>query len=213
MKYFAGIGSRSTPLEIRPLIDELCKVLIEQGYVLRSGAAEGADTFFEDAYDRFGGTSEIYLPWPGFADGREESSTGSSINERSNSKKTFITEPTQEAFQMAAKYHPGWMYLTYGGKKLHARNCHQVLGYDLHTPAIFILCWKDPSKQGGTDQALRIAKDKNIPILNLFSGNKTSQVSFEKEGASLSLTSQDDLNEVIKEFKKYIKHFEEMAGG
>ena len=47
------------------------------------------------------------------------------------------------------------------------RNVHQVLGYDLETPTDFIVCYtKDDKDQGGTGQALRIAYDRTIPIID-----------------------------------------------
>lgn len=52
--------------------------------------------------------------------------------------------------------------------KLHARNCYQVLGADLRTPTQFVICWTPRgSGEGGTGQALRIAKAYNIPIFDL----------------------------------------------
>lgn len=46
---------------------------------------------------------------------------------------------------------------------------YQVLGYDLKTPSDMVICWtKDGGASGGTGQALRIAKDYNIPIYNLY---------------------------------------------
>lgn len=49
-----------------------------------------------------------------------------------------------------------------------SRNSYQVLEKDLNTPVEFVLCWtKDGKASGGTGQAMRIAKDKNIPIFNL----------------------------------------------
>ena len=48
-----------------------------------------------------------------------------------------------------------------------ARNSYQVLGYDLNTPSSFIVCYtKNGKLTGGTAQALKIAKDYNIPIFN-----------------------------------------------
>ena len=66
---------------------------------------------------------------------------------------------------MAAEFHPAWDRCSRGARALHARNCHQVLGWDLKTPSEFILCWtKDGKASGGTGQAMRIAKAFNIPI-------------------------------------------------
>ncbi len=53
-------------------------------------------------------------------------------------------------------------------KKLHARNCFQILGYDLNSPSEFIICWTKSGKLvGGTAQGLRIAIKYNIKIYNL----------------------------------------------
>jgi len=68
---------------------------------------------------------------------------------------------------IAAIYHPYWNNLSYGAKKLLARNVYQVLGYDLQTPSSFIVCWtKDGKGSGGTGQAIRIAKAYGIPVFD-----------------------------------------------
>lgn len=148
MKFYAGIGSRETPLSIKPQIERVVMYLNSREYILRSGGAPGADTFFEEYADK----KEIFLPWRGFND---------------NLSELYI--PTIEAFEMAEKYHPGWFSLSSGAKKLMARNCNQVLGEDLNTPVEFIVCWtRDGKASGGTGQALRIAEDLKIPIYNLY---------------------------------------------
>ena len=71
------------------------------------------------------------------------------------------------AFEIASKYHPRWNYLSQGAKFLQARNSHQILGWDLNTPSDFVICWTKGGKgQGGTGQALRLARDYNIPIFD-----------------------------------------------
>ena len=68
----------------------------------------------------------------------------------------------------AAYYHPAWDRCSAAAKKFHGRNCYQILGYDLHTPTKFVLCWTPGGKiTGGTGQALRIAKDLNIRVFNM----------------------------------------------
>lgn len=149
MKYYAGIGSRSTPPYICLLMKEIAHALEKRGYILRSGGAEGADASFEAGV---GSTAkEIYLPWPGF-----------------NGNKSFLNYTSKEAMAMAAKYHPAWDQCSQGAKKLHARNCHQILGMDLATPSDFVICWTPGGQlKGGTAQALRIALDLDIRIYNL----------------------------------------------
>lgn len=148
MSYYAGIGSRETPIELKPVIKQLVEELNNKGYILRSGGAPGADSFFEE----YSENSEIFLPWRNF-----------------NNNTSTLFNPTQEAFNMAEKYHPNWKKLSYGAKKLMARNTHQILGEDLKTPVDFVICWtKNGKTVGGTGQALRIAEDLGIPIYNLY---------------------------------------------
>lgn len=156
MKYYAGIGSRETPIELKDNIKNIVEYLNSLDYILRSGAAPGADTFFEE----YAGQKEIYLPWRNF-EGNE----------------SRLYKPSKESFEMAAKYHPNWYRLSIGARRLMARNCHQVLGQDLKTPVKFIVCWtKDGGATGGTGQALRMAKDLNIPVYNLFFDNMVDKI-------------------------------------
>jgi hypothetical protein len=151
MKYYAGIGSRETPIELKNNIRLIVEYLNGLDYTLRSGAAPGADSFFEE----YANKKEIFLPWRDF-----------------NGNDSQLYSPTKESFEMASRYHPGWNRLSFGARKLMARNCHQVLGRDLKTPVKFIVCWtKDGGATGGTGQALRMAADLNIPIYNLFFEN------------------------------------------
>jgi len=145
---YTGIGSRETPTELKNDIKSIVEHLNKKGYTLRSGGAPGADSFFEEHAEK----KEIYLPWRGF-----------------NGNTSLLFNPTPEAFEMAQKYHPNWGRLSYGAKKLMARNCHQVLGLDLKSPTDFIVCWtKDGKATGGTGQALRMAEDLKIPVYNLY---------------------------------------------
>lgn len=149
-KYYAGIGSRETPKELIPEIQSISTTLYGEGYILRSGGAPGADTFFENLIPQSG--KEIYLPWKGF-----------------NDNTSSLYEITPESLKMAESYHPGWSRLSTGAKKLMARNCFQVLGFDLKTPVEFIVCWTPEGKiAGGTGQAMRIAKRFDIPVYNLY---------------------------------------------
>lgn len=129
--------------------------------ILRSGAADGADTAFEVGASIGKGNMEIYLPWPQFNDCAHDY--------------VQLTAPTEDAMALAAQYHPGWQYLKPAAKKLIARNSHQVLGPQLDDPVDMIVCWtpdgatdKTTGKTGGTGQALRIAADyPQIEVLNL----------------------------------------------
>lgn len=168
---YAGIGSRKTPRIYIELFQRVGKYLASQGVILRSGGAEGADKAFEVGCDTVKGRKEVYIPWKGFND--------SSSN---------LIVKDKNAFEIAKKYHPQWSILSQGAKKLQARNCHQVLGEDLNSPSAFIICWtKDGNGQGGTGQALRIAKDYNIPVFDC--------------------GSYDDIDECRKELFEFIKQY------
>ena len=135
-------------MELFPKIRRISHYLEEKGYILRSGGANGADKFFEVGVKN----KEIYLPWKGF---------------NNNDSRLFTI--SKEAIKMAESYHPNWLGLSDAARSLMARNCYQVLGEDLKTPSEFIVCYTTDGKaSGGTGQALRIAKDKSIPVFNLF---------------------------------------------
>lgn len=152
MKIYTGIGSRSTPENILGLIHQVSKKLDDMGFLLRSGGANGADSAFEE----FSNNKEIYLPWNGF-NGRKHD--GISYFTYTQCSGNLIAEET------VTDFHPKPNALTNAGRKLMARNAMQILGRDCESPTDVVICWTNET--GGTNQALRIAKSHNIPILNL----------------------------------------------
>ena len=148
-KFYTGIGSREVHSHVIKMAILIAQELVKYGFILRSGGAEGMDFAFEWGCDKAGGRKEIYLPWKDF-----------------NNNKSHLYSPSPLAFEYASEFHPNWKNLSEGSKKLHARNSHQILGFDLETPSRFVICYSDGS--GGTEQALRIAKELNIPVYNLF---------------------------------------------
>ena len=147
-KYYAGIGSRATPPYVLEMMTDLAKTYREEGYILRSGGARGADSAFEKGA---GDQKEIFLPWKRFME----------------HPSPFFT-PTKEAWRLAPKFHPAWDRLTRPAKLLHARNVHQILGRDLKTPVEFVSCWTPGGALiGGTATAIRIANAYDIRVINL----------------------------------------------
>ena len=59
---YAGIGSRKAPPDVLRKMKKIAERLAARSYTLRSCAAEGSDTAFEQGC----GSHEIFLPWPGF---------------------------------------------------------------------------------------------------------------------------------------------------
>lgn len=149
---YAGIGSRSTPPQILAQMRRLAGELAGLGWTLRSGAAQGADTAFEEGALAAGGGVELYLPWPGFQGRRQ----------------ARLVRPTAAAMAMAERFHPAWHRVSPGARPLHARNSHQVLGPALDDPVALVICWtRGALGGGGTGQALRIARAHGIPVVDL----------------------------------------------
>lgn len=145
--YYTGIGSRKTPDRYCAAFTLLAARLEHQGYILRSGGAIGADTAFENGVTDPDNT-DIYLPWKDF-----------------NNNTSDKHEVCDKAMEIAAHYHPAWDRCNRVARLFHGRNSYQVLGDDLNTPSEFVFCWSPNS--GGTEQALRIARDYGIPIFNM----------------------------------------------
>jgi hypothetical protein len=146
--FYAGIGSRKTPQDILEKMKVIGYVLALQGYILRSGGAEGADSAFETGCDMAKGEKEIFLPWRRF-----------------NGHSSLLYTPSPEAFEIASRRHPSWDRVSDGGKALHARNSHQILGNSLKEPIQFVVCYSEGV--GGTEQALRLADELKIYVINL----------------------------------------------
>jgi hypothetical protein len=72
------------------------------------------------------------------------------------------------AQSLARRYHPAWLKLTPAMKQLITRNSYQVMGPDLQSPCLFVLCWTPSGLgQGGTGQSIRIAKAHDIPVFDM----------------------------------------------
>lgn len=159
MDYYAGIGSREAPADVLVILEELGYQLGLAGLTVRSGGADGADTAFEQGAIRAGAPKDIYIPWNGF-----------------NGNKSTLFGVKPEALALAATLHPAWDQLGQGPRKMHARNCAQILGEDLATPAKFVICWTPDGcesektrnrKTGGTATGIVLAERKGIPVFNL----------------------------------------------
>lgn len=168
-KFYTGVGSRQTPPAIQDLITRIAAKLESVGYILRSGAAEGADQAFErgvtDAANK-----QIFIAWNGFC-GRQMGRDGVI---------PLIDCCERRAFHIASEVHPAWgavradgsPVLNHGAKALHARNTYQVLGARLDTPSKFLICWAPVDKhgvpKGGTRTAWVLAERERVECFNLF---------------------------------------------
>lgn len=187
---FAGIGSRDTPPDMLDLLRRASHWLVATGWTCRTGGAPGADTaceqgalqaLHEDALvgpeHASHGQLEVYLPWPRFERGTAYYDRVCHTPDGDLNLVCF-DETSDHAHDLAASLHPAWGGLTQGARKLHARNCYQILGYGLDRPVGFVLCWtKDGAlgtpeapvtkETGGTGQAIRLAAARSIEVMNL----------------------------------------------
>lgn len=152
---YTGIGSRTVPPEYRLTMHEIGKRLAVRGWTLRSGAAAGSDQAFERGADLvIGCKKEIFVPWNGF--------------ENRYIPNIIIPTKMVEAKEIASKYHPTWKTLKESVRCMMARNVCQVLGDDLNTPTRLVIAYTENGElKGGTAQALRIAHDLNIDVINI----------------------------------------------
>ena len=165
-KYYAGIGSRTISREVAERMTNVAKILSDNGYILRSGNAEGSDQAFALGAER----AEIWLPWYGFnrdfIDHVENNLKRQHIY-RLVGDHCSIGEPDDEAWDSIEKFHPSPKSLTLKGRKFMARNYRQVVGLG-EPDSEFVICWThDGTDVGGTGQAIRIANSKTIPVYNM----------------------------------------------
>lgn len=143
-------------------MQRVARRLEANGYVLYSGACDGADKAFSA-----GCTNKVeFIPWKGF-----QGNIGG------------IVCVSDIALQLASNIHPNWAGCSKGARKLHARNCHQILGLDLRSPVDFVVCWTQDgaevlttSRTGGTGQAIRLANKFNIPVFNLYNSDAIDRI-------------------------------------
>jgi len=159
-RYYTGVGSRETPARVLEQMSSLAAALAQAGFTLRSGGAEGADAAFEQGARTVAGAHmQIYLPWRGF---------------NGNPSPLYTVE--RRALDVARRVHPAWHRLSPAARKLHARNCYQVLGLSFDVPSQFVVCWTSDGcesactrsvKTGGTGTAIELAERHGVPVFNL----------------------------------------------
>lgn len=153
-RFYTGIGSRRAPPSVEFAFKEVVLALNNLDYTVRSGGANGPDSWVE----KYATRTQVFLPCQGF-----------------NGNPSLWCEPVHAAFEIAARVHPAWDRLDDFAKKLHARNVHQVLGPSIYDtphfaarPSDFIVCWTPGGKTvGGTATAIRVAELHSIPVFNL----------------------------------------------
>ena len=152
MKFYAGIGPRTTPKDVQEVMTDIARQLVPTGWCLRSGHADGAD----QAFERGAVNRQIFLPWEGFNNGY------------SNLKDMAVLELTETQLKIARHHHPAWDKCSPGAQRLLARNVPILLGENLDDPVTCVITWlPEPTYQGGTRHALSIASNYGVPVFDL----------------------------------------------
>jgi len=154
MPCYAGIGSRSTPLDILSYMTAIGYYMASKGWILRSGGALGADSafeqgcnkwYYENAKNGWPIPKEIFKAWDIKRD-----------------------DDSLIALNMASTIHPNWPACTEHVRKLHARNIFQIHGRNFQEPVKSVICWTPRGEDvGGTRTAIVAARKYGIKIYNL----------------------------------------------
>ena len=150
--FYAGIGSRYTPVEIQKVMTKVAQFVDSEGWTLRSGGAKGADTAFESGATK----KETFT-----ADSAVPQEAVDSVD------KYHPNVPALNAGKYAAY-----------ARKLMARTWCQIFGSDRNQKiSQFVVCWAKgwtldeegavKDVPGGTGQAVRIAYANGIPVFHL----------------------------------------------
>ena len=157
-KPYAGIGGRNTPDNVLKKFTSIGQELASLGYTLRSGGADGADSAFELGYYHMPASSkEIYRPWKGF---------------NNNKSEYYLRDINKELEKICIDIYGDvrWEIVKKSVRLLHARNVFQILGGDLCSKSLFVVCWTDrpANDTGGTQFGLHLAKKLDIPTYNFY---------------------------------------------
>jgi len=144
---------------------------MSNGFIVRSGAAGGADATVNEAYllcDADVVTEpEVYVPWKGFGEDIRNGITYS-IQGNNNAARTI-----------AQSIHPAWDKCSIGTRSLHTRNVCQILGSDLNTPSTVVLYWcpeRGGKPTGGTATAVNLARKYGIKTVNMLHSDWSNQL-------------------------------------
>ena len=159
MKYATIVGSRHITSQEFVTLREIATKLSYRGYILRSGAADGADSTINHLCD-----VEIILPWNGFNRFKHDG------------KRIWALEflPSKSLAEQRAKaIHPRPDLLTATTLKFHTRNMYQVigpLGIAGIKSEILVYCSDEDATGepiGGTRTAVMYARQLGIETFNI----------------------------------------------
>lgn len=159
MKHATIVGSRRISNEEFIILRDIATRLCFRGYILRSGAADGADSTINHLC-----RVEIILPWNGFNGFYHDGIRVFSLDKL----------PHKDlAEKRALQIHPRPDLLTNTTKKFHTRNIYQIIGprgADGVKSNIVVYCTDDDlngEPTGGTRTAVMYGRELDVPTYNI----------------------------------------------
>lgn len=153
-KPYVGTGNREAPHDVLERMRAFAVELERFNFILRTGGLEGPDEAMETAVKN----PEIFLPWRNF-----------------NNKESKLTFNTKQSLDIAKIFHPGFDTLKDSIKAFLAKNARMVLGNNLRSQAMFVICWSEDGaetgrernpKTGNVGHVIAIANAMKIPVFN-----------------------------------------------
>lgn len=195
----AGIADKETPEQIKTLMTQIGSAIKEAGGWLRSGHSLGDLPFEEGAQER----TILYLPWPEWNKDEEYLSKHQVVysllkNDDYSTKLKAEENLWNIARDSVKEYHASFGQLNWASKANLARMYLIVMGTK-EQPVDAVVCWFKPKKkkkkneeesedsenenvndfQGDPEQAVKIAEDHDIYVINLaepFYKNATAEM-------------------------------------
>ena len=152
---YAGVGARKTPKPVLAVMRRMAWYLVEKGWHLNTGGADGADTAFVEGSPAL---CTVFLPWEDY-------------NDWTGAECVTLGEKALAKLQpFAAAHHDAWERCSARVRKLHARNVAVIGGAGITEPVSAVVCWTEGGRvTGGTGLAIRLAETAGIPVFNLAS--------------------------------------------
>ena len=150
---YVGTGNKDTPDNIISTFKRIAEELENLGYIARTGGMDGPDNVFEAVKN-----VELHLPWKGF-----------------NNKDSKFTFNSDNAKHIAKMFHTSFDTLKPAIQAMLAKNARLVLGKDLKSPAMFVICWsadgaetklEKTASTGNVGHVIAIANAMRIPVFN-----------------------------------------------
>lgn len=151
----AGIGRRDLTRSQHAYLESVGIHLAEQGHILTTGNAQGADQAFALGASIVNpDLVELYLPWPRYE------------VKKAIPGQTFWTadQARPEHVDVARRAHPAWDHLKDGVRKLLVRNAMIIMRWG--EPVIAVYAFPNTEKRGwgGTGHGIRCAALVGVPV-------------------------------------------------